>query len=142
MHRHEKVTQNTDVGKALRLRRLALRLSQQQVAEATGISTSLMSRIEQGKRNPSGRTLQRLSKSLHLVDSDLLSLAGYRSPPSEVSKQAPVVTRGQVDPYIAGTLGGESREVQYAVIGLLAIINNVQRALSAPDREISPGNNR
>ncbi len=60
-----------DYGRALRICRAALKMSQQDVAKRAGITTSYLSLIESGKREPSLGTLDRVCKAIgvpaHLV---------------------------------------------------------------------------
>ena len=70
----------TRVGEQVRARRGALGLSQARLAEAAGISTELVSRIERGRCLPSVTTLVALSRNLGCTPNDLLSFSG-RAPP-------------------------------------------------------------
>lgn len=55
---------HTALGKALRLSRSALGLSQEQVAAKANIHRTYYSSIERGERNPSLENLDRISRAL------------------------------------------------------------------------------
>lgn len=71
-----------EYGRALKICRAALELSQQEVAKKARITTSYLSLIEGGKRSPSLATLERISKAMgvpaHLV---MLLAAGPKEIP-------------------------------------------------------------
>ena len=52
-------------GRAIRTIRVARGLSQDELAESSGVSAGYVSLIESGKREPSTSVLERLSESLH-----------------------------------------------------------------------------
>lgn len=64
---------------AIKERRLAIGLSQAQVAKRLGISKSMLSHMEAGKRQPTRDQIEQLSQVLQMP-SDLLALAGGRLP--------------------------------------------------------------
>ena len=61
------------LGKSIRLRRLALGLSQEKLAEATGLHWTYISSIERGKRNVSLLNIVKIAKALGVSPSELLS---------------------------------------------------------------------
>lgn len=63
----------------LRLRREALGISQQNLAEVIGISKSLLSHIENGNRQPSHEQIKALAQQLHMP-ADILSVSTGRLP--------------------------------------------------------------
>jgi transcriptional regulator with XRE-family HTH domain len=64
--------QESQLGNSLRERRLALGLSLSQLAKATGLHKSFLSRLESGVvRQPSTDSLQRIAAALELPETDL-----------------------------------------------------------------------
>ena len=59
------------LGKAIRARRLELKLSQEELAERCGFDRTYISMLERGKRNPSLLNLLRLVKGLETLVSVL-----------------------------------------------------------------------
>jgi transcriptional regulator with XRE-family HTH domain len=60
------------LGPNLREARLNLELSQEQVAERSGVHATEVSRIEAGKRDPRVSTVERLAKAVKLRPGQLL----------------------------------------------------------------------
>lgn len=67
----------TQLGKAIRARRLELGLSQEALANLSGIDRSHMGKIERGERNVTLLNVERVSKVLSVVPSTLLANAGF-----------------------------------------------------------------
>lgn len=61
-----------DLGTNLRDARKKLGLTQEQVAERSGVHPTEVSRIEAGKRDPRVSTLRRLAKAVELPPGELL----------------------------------------------------------------------
>jgi transcriptional regulator with XRE-family HTH domain len=61
-----------NLGPNLREARLNLELSQEQVAERSGVHATEVSRIEAGKRDPRVSTVERLAKAVKLRPGQLL----------------------------------------------------------------------
>jgi transcriptional regulator with XRE-family HTH domain len=61
-----------DLGANLREARKKLRLTQEQVAERSGVHATEVSRIEAGKRDPQVSTLLRLAKAVEARPGELL----------------------------------------------------------------------
>lgn len=111
-----------DLGKILKQRRLRGQMTIQQMADTSGVSVSHLARIEKGERFPSARILRKLAPLLNFEDSELLTLAGYRSlQPPGVEKAGP-----RLDPYVAGVLSQEPVEVQRTVIYILSILRTME----------------
>lgn len=76
-----------DYGRALRICRAALKVSQQEVAKRARITTSYLSLIESGKRSPSLDTLGKICRAMdvpiHLV---MLLAAGRENIPGSERK--------------------------------------------------------
>lgn len=68
----ELATLKTKIGHRIKARRVALRLSQEELAFAVDLSTTYLSQIEQGKRNPSLSILFGLSVALKVELSKLV----------------------------------------------------------------------
>ncbi len=62
----------SNLGRNLRHARDQLGLTQEQVAERSGVHATEVSRIEAGKRDPRVSTMERLAKALGVPPSDLL----------------------------------------------------------------------
>jgi transcriptional regulator with XRE-family HTH domain len=60
------------LGSNLREARKKLGLTQEQVAERSGVHTTEVSRIEAGKRDPKVSTLERLAKAVEVAPGRLL----------------------------------------------------------------------
>jgi transcriptional regulator with XRE-family HTH domain len=60
------------LGPNLREARLKLELSQEQVAERSGVHATEVSRIEAGKRDPRVTTVERLAKAVQVKPGQLL----------------------------------------------------------------------
>lgn len=60
------------LGANLRAARLRLELSQEQVAERSGVHATEVSRIEAGKRDPRVSTVERLAKAVQVRPGQLL----------------------------------------------------------------------
>lgn len=93
-----------EYGRALKICRAALGLSQQEVARKAGITTSYLSLIEGGKREPRLATLGNISKAMgvptHLV---MLLAAGPKEIPSPERKKL-----GEVSKSLLSLLAGRS----------------------------------
>jgi transcriptional regulator with XRE-family HTH domain len=61
-----------DLGENLRAARKRLELTQEQVAERSGVHATEVSRIEAGKRDPKVSTLRRLARAVELPPGRLL----------------------------------------------------------------------
>jgi transcriptional regulator with XRE-family HTH domain len=95
------------LGERLRLRRKELRRPLQQVADACGISVSLLSQIERGLRSISLRTLNALAKELDVPAETLVMNAQHR-PTSE--EKSGMVTRSGNHPRIEKSDKGIKKE--------------------------------
>jgi len=71
--------------KKIKEQRKKMSLSLKQLSEISGISISHLSRIEQGNRRPSIRTLQKIVKPLGFNLQELLVITGYLSPGESLS---------------------------------------------------------
>lgn len=72
--------EESHLGNTLRQRRLELNLSLGQLADATGLHKSFLSRLESGVvRQPSADSLQRVAAALDLPDTTVFGLLGDRA---------------------------------------------------------------
>ena len=65
------------IGKAIRARRMAQGLSQEQFAELAGVHRTQAGFLERGERTPSVYTVAQAARALNTVASELLKQAGY-----------------------------------------------------------------
>lgn len=72
-------------GEKLRERREALKLTQEQLAEATGLRQSTISRIEKGEQCPSDRAKWLLAGALRVRVEDVFPYPGIVPPIPEVA---------------------------------------------------------
>jgi len=61
-----------NLGSNLKAARLKLRLTQEQVAERSGVHSTEVSRIEAGKRDPQVSTVEKLAKAVKVRPGELL----------------------------------------------------------------------
>ena len=71
-----------NIGKIIKEQRKSIPLSLNQLAKLSGVSVSHLGRIEQGQRQPSTRTLQKIAKHLGFDLYELLVIAGHLLPDS------------------------------------------------------------
>lgn len=117
---------NKKIGELLKQQRLMTPMTLQQLSDASGVSTSHLSRIEAGDRYPSAWILQRIAQPLGFEVKELFSLAGFLAGPPTVINENLVEYSGKtVDPDVIRALAEEPVEVQRAVIGLLNILKSI-----------------
>ena len=118
------------LGELLRMQRVAMHLTLQQLSARAKVSPSHLGRIEKGTRFPSAKVLNRLAGPLGFEQEELLEMAGFMSPGSPANEKGGTVKAGRVDPYVAKILGEETPEVQRTVLGILAILKSIARSLN------------
>jgi transcriptional regulator with XRE-family HTH domain len=125
-------SQSSDnLGEIIRRQRVAVPMTQQELAGISGVSPSYLGRIERGERYPSAGVLRRIAKPLGFGEDELFTLAGYLSPhPSSVAEAGEEYSRISVDPYVAGMLAREPVDVQRATVAILTILKNVARGVN------------
>jgi transcriptional regulator with XRE-family HTH domain len=123
---------NHDLGKILKQQRVSVPLTLQELAAASGVSSSHLGRIERGERFPSARILRRIAKPLGFDEDELFTLAGFLSPqsPGVAEERSPSYATRQLDPYVAKMLAGEPVEVQRSVIGILSLLKSIARSMT------------
>ena len=126
------VNNNTlaNLGEVLRLQRVAMHLTLQQLSSQSKVSPSHLGRIEKGTRFPSARVLHRLAGPLGFEENELLSIAGFLSLETPSAIAEPVYKTGRVDPYVAKMLGQEPPEVQHTVLGILSVLKSIARGMN------------
>ena len=65
------------IGKAIRARRIAQGLFQEQFAELAGIHRTQAGFLERGERSPGVFTVAQAARALNMIASDLLREAGF-----------------------------------------------------------------
>jgi transcriptional regulator with XRE-family HTH domain len=123
---------NNDLGRILKQQRITVPLTLQELAKASGVSSSHLGRIERGERFPSARILRKIAKPLGFDEDELFTLAGFLSPQnSGVADDGSARYSGrQLDPYVAKMLSEEPVEVQRAVVGILSLIKSIARGMA------------
>ena len=115
-----------DLGRMIKQQRIAVPLTLRELSAASGISASHLSRIEQGDRFPSARTLGRIARPLGFEENELFTLAGFlSSTPSDNGKEESDHTISRLDPYVVKALAKEPVTVQRHVISLLIILKSL-----------------
>jgi transcriptional regulator with XRE-family HTH domain len=122
---------NNDLGRILKQQRISVRLTLQELAAESGVSSSHLGRIERGERFPSARILRKIARPLGFSEDELFTLAGFLSPqPSGIAEDSGKhFTPRQLDPYVARMLAEEPPEIQRAVIGILSLLKSVARGM-------------
>ncbi len=75
MERMKAMSEKKEFGAIVRAKRMELDLTQQELAERSGITQAHISRIESGEYNSSVVTVCRLAKALHIPVESLLQSA-------------------------------------------------------------------
>ena len=82
------MSSNPNIGKIIKEQRKKLSISLNQLSRLSGVSVAHLGRIEQGHRQPSTRTLQKIAKPLGFDLYELLVMAGHLLPdPSTFSEE-------------------------------------------------------
>jgi transcriptional regulator with XRE-family HTH domain len=129
-------------GEMLRLQRVTMRLTLQQLSAKARVSPSHLGRIEKGTRFPSARVLKRLAKPLGYDEDQIFTLAGYLSSvPDGSTAKNDGHPNGQLDPYVGRMLAQEPIETQHAVIGILSMLKSIARGTNKPTDSKKPSKN-
>ncbi len=129
-------TQDTvQIGRVVKQLRVRADMTRGQLAVASGVSASHVTRIENGQRFPSARILRRIAPNVGIGELDLLAFAGYVSREHADIVAAP--DSGKLDPYVVAYLSRESVVVQRAVVGVFTAmreaVEGMVRSGAAPD---------
>ena len=117
-----------NLGRMLKQRRLVIMMTLRGLAQASGISSSHLGRIERGERFPSASVLRKIARPLGFEESEAFSLAGYLSLPSTgIEERKADYGVEQLDPYVSMVLSREPVEMQRTVIGILIILKSIAR---------------
>ncbi|MEK3984263.1 helix-turn-helix transcriptional regulator [Paenibacillus sp. FSL K6-3166] len=86
------------IGENIRILRLKNGFSQEQLALNAGVNTSYIGQIERGEKNPTIKTLEKISKALGITLIDLLFRVDSRGGGSKTfcSQSSPVLTPEQI----------------------------------------------
>ena len=74
------MNKNQNIGKTIREQRKSIPLTLKQLSNLSGVSITHLGRIEQGTRQPSARTLQKIAKPLGFDLYELMVIAGHLLP--------------------------------------------------------------
>jgi transcriptional regulator with XRE-family HTH domain len=122
---------NSDLGKILKQQRITIPLTLQELAAASGVSSSHLGRIERSERFPSARILRKIAKPLGFDEDELFTLAGFLSPQAPgVAEEGARYNSRQIDPNVARMLADEPPEVQRSVIGILSLLKSIAKSMS------------
>ena len=114
------------LGKIIKQHRALIPLTLERLANAVGVSSSHLGRIERGERTPSARVLRKIAKPLGFTEVELLTLADYLSPQpsSAIENHAHF---GRLDPNVARALSQEPVEVQRAVLAICSALKYIAK---------------
>ena len=123
---------DNSLGKIIKQQRISIPLTLQELAAASGVSSSHLGRIERGERFPSAHILRKIAKPLGFDEDELFTLAGFLSPqtPSVAEESSSGYGSRHLDPYVAKMLAEEPVEVQRAVIGILTLLKSIARGIA------------
>jgi len=124
-----------NLGKILKQQRISIPLTLQKLAGMSGVSASHLGRIERGERFPSAHILRRLAKPLGFDEDELFTLAGFLSPTSLEAEDIKKGYSKYLDPLVAKSLADEPVEVQRAVLGILAVLKSIAKAMAKQGEE-------
>ena len=120
-----RMTARNDLGKILKQQRLMIPLTLPELAVASGVSVSHLSRIERGGRFPSAYILRKIAKPLGFDEVELFSLAGFLpKPATAVESQA---QSGRLDPYVTAVLSQEAVQIQRTVVTILSVLKSLAK---------------
>lgn len=74
-----RIVDKNELGKILRERRRAKKLTLRRLDEMSGVGKSHIGHIEKGERFPSAHVLRRLAKPLDFTEIELFKIAGFLS---------------------------------------------------------------
>jgi len=118
----------SDIGSIVRQLRLRADVSRVQLGAVSGVSTSHLTRIENGQRFPSAKVLRKIAPHLHIGEVELLSLAGYVS--TDQYNMLGNHDNTKLDPNVVALLSQEPVEVQRAVISILSMMKFIAEGIA------------
>ena len=119
------------LGRVIKQQRMAMPLTLSELADASGVSSSHLGRIERGERFPSATILRRIARPLGFDESELFTLAGFLSPiTTEDANKKSGDTVSRLDPYVAKVIAEEPIAIQRAVIGILSILKSMAKGVT------------
>lgn len=99
-----------NIGKIIRAERKSVRLTLRQLSRLSGVSIAHLGRVEQGLRQPSTRTLQKIAKPLGFDLYELLVVAGHLLPePSTFSEEEREKLRVELSTLLEQVVSGSNR---------------------------------
>ena len=108
------------IGRIIREQRKSIPLSLSQLSRLSDVSASQLGRVEQGLRQPSPHTLQKIAEPLGFDLNELLILAGYLSPEaSALSDEQRSKLRAELD-MLLERVESDSKRIKKIVNRLLA----------------------
>jgi len=130
----------SNTGRVVKQLRLRTGLSRIQLATASGVSASHVTRIENGQRFPSARVLRRIAPHLNIGELELLALAGYISRGEPGMLGDPDSTK--LDPYVVASLSREPVEVQRAVISIFSAMKYIAGGIACEQARVGSNGGR
>ena len=119
------------LGRVIKQQRMAMPLTLSKLADASGVSSSHLGRIERGERFPSATILRRIARPLGFDESELFTLAGFLSLiTTEDANKKSGDTVSRLDPYVAKVIAEEPIAIQRAVIGILSILKSMAKGVT------------
>lgn len=121
-----------NLGGLLKQQRISLPMTLQELAAASGVSSSHLGRIERGERFPSGQVLRKIARPLGFNEDELFTLAGYLTPPAGgVSEPGESYRAGEnsLDPWVARTLAREPVAVQRMAVSIVKMLKTMARSM-------------
>ena len=119
------------LGGVIKQQRMAMPLTLSELADASGVSSSHLGRIERGERFPSATILRRIARPLGFDESELFTLAGFLSLiTTEDANKKSGDTVSRLDPYVAKVIAEEPIAIQRAVIGILSILKSMAKGVT------------
>lgn len=131
-----------NIGKIIKHQRISIPLTLQQLAAASGVSSSYLGRIERGQRFASARVLRRIARPLGFDEDELFTLAGYLSNHSEMAEKDRDYSAHHLDPYVARMLAQEPVSTQRAVIAILTLLKTLAKTMANEKDKSQQGSER
>jgi transcriptional regulator with XRE-family HTH domain len=129
--REMKVALNDNkVGEYLKSLRQGMGISQNKLADISGITVSHICRMEKGNRIPSGAMVVKLASALGLVEKELLAMAGHTGEP--ITAESTKLLLEAIDPSVVEALEQETPDIQRRIIHILLQMKETARTMSSP----------
>jgi transcriptional regulator with XRE-family HTH domain len=122
------VPSENKVGEYLKSLRQGMGISQNKLADISGITVSHICRMEKGNRIPSGAMVVKLASALGIAEKELLVMAGHTGEP--ITAESTKLLLEAIDPSVVGALEQETPEVQRRIIHTLQRMKEMARTMS------------